>query len=168
MQPVDLRTVVEASMDVVRPAAEARSIRLAARYDPRAAMVSGDPDRLQQVVWNLLSNAVKFTPEGGVVQVRLARTDGQAELSVSDTGEGIDPDLLPFVFDRFRQGESHMTREHGGLGLGLAIVRNLVELHGGTARAESGGEGKGATFRIRLPILHANGKPRRTRKKKQG
>jgi PAS domain S-box-containing protein len=168
VQPVDLRTVVDASMDVVRPAAEARSIRLVARYDPRAAMVAGDPDRLQQVVWNLLSNAVKFTPEGGVVQVRLARTDGQAELSVSDTGGGIDPQLLPFVFDRFRQGESHMTREHGGLGLGLAIVRNLVELHGGTARAESDGEGKGATFRIRLPILNANGKPRRTRKKKQG
>ncbi|MDT7543256.1 MAG: hypothetical protein QOE33_3160 [Acidobacteriota bacterium] len=167
VQPVDLRTVVEASMDVVRPAAEARSIRLAARYDPRAAMVAGDPDRLQQVVWNLLSNAVKFTPEGGLVEVRLARREGQSELCVHDTGDGIDPTLLPYVFDRFRQGESHMTREHGGLGLGLAIVRHLVELHGGTARAESDGEGLGATFRIRLPILNANGKPRRARKKKQ-
>jgi PAS domain S-box-containing protein len=161
VQPVDLRTVVDAATEVVRPAAEARSIRLVARYDKNAAMISGDPDRLQQVVWNLLSNAVKFTPEGGVVEVRISRADSQAELAVSDTGSGIDPKLLPYVFDRFRQGENHMTREHSGLGLGLAIVRHLVELHGGTARAESAGEGRGATFRIRLPLLNpANGKGR--------
>jgi PAS domain S-box-containing protein len=155
VKPVDLRPVIEAAMDVVRPAAKARSLRLAARYDPRAAMISGDPDRLQQVFWNLLSNAVKFTPDGGRVEIRLARIDSQAELSVSDTGAGVDPNFLPYVFDRFRQAESHMTRAHSGLGLGLAIVRHLVELHGGTVSAESEGEGRGATFRIRLPLLRA-------------
>jgi PAS domain S-box-containing protein len=163
-QPVDLSAVVEASLDVVRPAANARAIKLNARYDPRAAKVSGDPDRLQQVVWNLLSNAVKFTPEGGRVEARLTRVGTQAELSISDTGAGIDPQFLPYVFDRFRQADSTMTRAHGGLGLGLAIVQHLVELHGGTVSAESEGEGRGATFRIRLPLLATPTKPtRRTR-----
>jgi PAS domain S-box-containing protein len=164
--PLDLRPVVEAAMDVVRPAAKARSIKLCAHYDARAAKVAGDPDRLQQVVWNLLSNAVKFTPEGGRVEIRVARIDSQVEIVVADTGAGIDADFLPYVFDRFRQGESHMTRAHGGLGLGLAIVRHLVELHGGTASVESEGEGKGATFRIRLPLLNGNSKPKpRTRRR---
>jgi PAS domain S-box-containing protein len=163
VQPLDLRPVVEAAMDVVRPAAKARSIKLSARYDARVAKVSGDPDRLQQVVWNLLSNAVKFTPEGGRVEIRVGRIDSQVEIAVSDTGAGIAPDFLPYVFDRFRQGESHMTRAHGGLGLGLAIVRHLVELHGGTVAVESEGEGHGATFRIRLPLLNA--KPKRRERK---
>ncbi|MFL6228961.1 MAG: ATP-binding protein [Pyrinomonadaceae bacterium] len=161
--PLDLRPVVEAAMDVVRPAAKARAIKLCARFDPRAAKVSGDPDRLQQVVWNLLSNAVKFTPEGGRVEVRVARAGSQVEIVVSDTGAGVAPDFLPYVFDRFRQGENHMTRAHGGLGLGLAIVRHLAELHGGTVAVESEGEGRGATFRISLPRLNAKPK-RRTRK----
>jgi PAS domain S-box-containing protein len=161
VQPLDLRPVVEAAMDVLRPAAKARSIKLCARYDARAAKVAGDPDRLQQVVWNLLSNAVKFTPEGGRVEIRVGRIDSQVEIAVSDTGAGIAPDFLPYVFDRFRQGESHMTRAHGGLGLGLAIVRHLVELHGGTVAVESDGEGHGATFRIRLPLLSAKSKRQR-------
>ncbi|MCA1816566.1 MAG: PAS domain-containing sensor histidine kinase [Acidobacteria bacterium] len=159
VQPADLRAVVEAATEVVRPSAEARSISLTSRLGAGAARVSGDPDRLQQVVWNLLSNAVKFTPVGGSVEVRLARKDGQAEIAVSDTGAGVDPQFLPYVFDRFRQADSTTTRAHGGLGIGLAIVRHLVELHGGTVSAESEGDGRGATFRIRLPLLDngANG-----------
>jgi PAS domain S-box-containing protein len=155
VQQVDLAEVIGAAMEVVRPAAEARSIELEARFDPRAVVVSGDPDRLQQVVWNLLSNAVKFTPDGGRVTARAVRADGQAQIIVSDTGSGIDPEFLPFVFDRFRQAEGHMTRKHGGLGLGLAIVRHLAELHGGTVSAESPGEGQGATFRVTLPLRRA-------------
>jgi signal transduction histidine kinase len=158
VQPLDLPPVVEAALDVVRPAASARSIKLAARYDPRAAKVSGDPDRLQQIVWNLLSNAVKFTPEGGRVEVRLSRAGSHAELTVSDTGVGIAPDFIPYVFDRFRQADPSPTRAHGGLGIGLAIVRHLAELHGGEVSAESAGEGHGATFRVRLPLLNASAK----------
>ncbi|HVG31369.1 MAG TPA: ATP-binding protein [Pyrinomonadaceae bacterium] len=156
VQPLELPPVVEAALDVVRPAAAARSIKLSARYDPRAAKVSGDPDRLQQIVWNLLSNAVKFTPEGGRVEVRLARAGSHAELSVSDTGVGIAPDFIPYVFDRFRQADPSATRAHGGLGIGLAIVRHLAELHGGEVSAESAGDGRGATFRVRLPLLNAS------------
>jgi PAS domain S-box-containing protein len=153
VQPLELAPVIAAAMDVVHPAAEAKSIRLAARVSQSVGMVSGDPDRMQQVVWNLLSNAVKFTPEGGSVEVSLRRVGAQAELVVRDTGAGIHPDFLPHVFEHFRQADSTSTRKHGGLGLGLAIVRRLVELHGGTATAESEGEGRGATFRIRLPLL---------------
>jgi PAS domain S-box-containing protein len=168
-RPVDLRPVVEAALDVVRPAAEARSIKLSAKHDRKALTVSGDPDRLQQVVWNLVNNAVKFTPVGGGVEVSVARTaDGQAEITVTDTGPGIDPDFLPYVFDRFRQGEHHMTRAHGGLGIGLSIVRHLVEMHGGTVRAESEGEGRGATFRVRLPLPPARGKVGARRRAKPG
>jgi PAS domain S-box-containing protein len=161
VQPLELPPVVEAALDVVRPAAAARSIKLSARYDPRAAKVSGDPDRLQQIVWNLLSNAVKFTPEGGRVEVRLARAGAHAELTVSDTGVGIAPDFIPYVFDRFRQADPSATRAHGGLGIGLAIVRHLAELHGGEVSAESAGDGHGATFRVRLPLLNASAKPDR-------
>jgi PAS domain S-box-containing protein len=167
VRPVELRPVVEAAADVVRPAADARSIRLDLKFDPRSCCkVSGDPDRLQQVVWNLLSNAVKFTPEGGRVSVRTVATGNQAEITVTDTGAGIGPEFLPHVFDRFRQAESHMTRAHGGLGIGLSIVRNLVELHGGTVRAESEGEGRGATFRVRLPLLKEKPAAKRTRRRK--
>jgi CheY-like chemotaxis protein len=115
--------------------------------------VSGDPDRLQQIVWNLLSNAIKFTPKGGKVQLRLARVDSHVEITVSDTGRGIAPDFLPFVFERFRQADSSFSREHGGLGLGLAIARNLAELHGGTVTAASGGINQGATFTVSLPLM---------------
>jgi signal transduction histidine kinase len=141
---------------VVRPAAEAKSVRLQPLIDFTAGPVSGDPDRLQQVFWNLFSNAVKFTPNGGRVKVRLQGADSHAELIVTDTGRGIDAKLLPFVFHRFRQGDSSTTREHGGLGLGLAIVRHLVELHGGVVKAHREGLGKGAEFIVRLPILTAD------------
>jgi CheY-like chemotaxis protein len=137
----------------VRPAAEAKEIRLQTVLDTHAGPVSGDASRLQQIVWNLLSNAIKFTPRGGRIQVRLERADSQVEIVIADTGQGIPPGLLPYVFDRFRQGDSTSTRLHGGLGLGLAIVRHLVELHGGTVTAESGGEGHGSTFKVRMPLL---------------
>jgi PAS domain S-box-containing protein len=153
VQPVELAPVIAAAMDVVHPAAEAKSIRLNARISRSVGMVSGDPDRLQQVVWNLLSNAVKFTPEGGRVEVSLKRAGAQAEIVVHDDGTGISPDFLPHVFEHFQQADNTSTRKHGGLGLGLAIVRRLIELHGGTVAAESEGEGRGATFRIRLPLL---------------
>jgi signal transduction histidine kinase/ActR/RegA family two-component response regulator len=152
MAEIDLTHVIEAALDSVRPAADAKEIRVECRLDPATAAVSGDPHRLQQVVWNLLSNAVKFTPRGGGVEVRLARAGGQVELRVADTGIGIQPDFLNYVFDRFRQADSSTTRAHGGLGLGLAIVRHLVELHGGTVHAESEGENLGAAFTVRLPV----------------
>jgi signal transduction histidine kinase/ActR/RegA family two-component response regulator len=159
VKPTDMRPIVEEALDVVRPAAEAKQIRLQARLgisaDP-ANRVNGDAERLRQVVWNLLSNAVKFTPERGRVDVGLTR-DANAchiELRVQDTGKGIDPRFLPHVFERFRQADSTTTRKHGGLGLGLAIVRHLVELHGGTVHVQSAGLGKGATFTVRLPCEH--------------
>ncbi|HEX8494936.1 MAG TPA: ATP-binding protein [Pyrinomonadaceae bacterium] len=151
--PVELVPVIEAAVEGVRPAAEAKSIRLQTELDPLVGPVSGDPARLQQVVWNLLSNAVKFTGKGGQIVVRLERPDSHVQISVSDTGEGIKEEFLPFVFDRFRQADGSTTRLHGGLGLGLAIVRHLVELHGGTVKAESAGEGQGATFTVTLPLL---------------
>jgi len=152
MQPVELPLVVHDAVATVMPAAEAKHIRVETAVDPQVDPVSGDPDRLRQIVWNLLSNAVKFTPKRGRIQVRLERVNSSVEIVVSDTGIGIRPDFLPHIFERFRQADSGTTREHAGLGLGLAIVRNLVELHGGTVYAASGGEGQGATFRVRLPI----------------
>ncbi|HEX8190810.1 MAG TPA: hybrid sensor histidine kinase/response regulator, partial [Pyrinomonadaceae bacterium] len=141
-----------AAVEAVRPAAEAKGVRLQKVMDTGLVSVSGDPVRLQQVIWNLLSNALKFTPRGGRVQVRLERVNSHVEIAVSDTGSGIEPDFLPHVFDRFRQADQKTTRQHGGMGLGLAIVRHLVELHGGTVRAESAGEGHGATFTVLLPV----------------
>src|SRR6266542_3893796 len=149
---VDLIPIIEAAMDIVRPAAEAKKIGIISSLDPAAGPVSGDADRLQQVVWNLLSNAIKFTPAGGEVAVRLEREDESVTITVSDNGEGIEPEFLPFVFDRFRQFEGGTARPSGGLGLGLAIVRHLVELHGGTGSAASRGRGQGATFRATLPL----------------
>ena len=157
VQPVDLAQVVEAAVDVVRPAATAKGIRLQVVLDPLAGPIVGDPGRLQQVVWNLLSNAVKFTPKDGRVQVHLQRVNSQAEIVISDSGQGISPEFLPHVFDRFRQADGTRTRRHGGLGLGLAIVRHLVELHGGTVAAASGGKDEGATFTVRLPISIVQG-----------
>jgi PAS domain S-box-containing protein len=153
MRPVELSGAVEAAIDAVRPAAEAKEIQLEFLLDPLSGTVSGDPDRLQQVVWNLLSNAVKFTPKYGRVEVRLDRIDSHVQIQVSDTGQGISPSFLPYVFDRFRQADSSISRSVGGLGLGMAIVRHLVELHGGTVKAESPGEGQGATFTVCLPII---------------
>ncbi|HST51762.1 MAG TPA: PAS domain S-box protein [Pyrinomonadaceae bacterium] len=152
-EPTDLRAVVEAATDTVRPAATAKSINLRATFEPDTEPVMGDPRRLQQVVWNLLLNAVKFTHIGGEVCVRVEREGAHARVVVSDTGAGIATDFLPFIFDRFRQGDQSTTRTHGGLGLGLAIVRHLVELHGGTVRAESEGAGRGSTFTVELPLL---------------
>ena len=150
-RPVNLASVVEAAVAGVRPSASAKGVTLQTKLDPLAGAVSGDPDRLQQVVWNLLTNAVKFTPKGGLVEARLSRVGSQIEIVVSDTGQGIEPDFLPHVFDRFRQADSSTTRRHSGLGLGLSIVRHLVELHGGAAHAESAGRGQGSTFRVLLP-----------------
>jgi signal transduction histidine kinase/DNA-binding response OmpR family regulator len=155
VRPVDLRTVVEAALDVVRPAAEAKHIRLQAVLDPQAVAITGDPDRLQQVVWNLLSNAVKFTPRDGRIQVHLQRVNSHVEIVISDSGQGIAPDVLPHVFERFLQGDSTSTRRHTGLGLGLALVRHLVELHGGTVGASSAGVGHGSTFTVKLPVAIA-------------
>ncbi len=152
VRPVDPNSFIEAAVEAVRPAAEAKGVRLQKVLDTGSVTVSGDPVRLQQVVWNLLSNAIKFTPRGGRVQVRLERVNSHVEVSVSDTGSGIPADFLPHVFDRFRQADQKTTRQHGGMGLGLAIVRHLVELHGGTVRAESAGEGQGATFTVLLPV----------------
>jgi signal transduction histidine kinase/CheY-like chemotaxis protein len=150
---VELATVAEAALDVVRPAADAKGIRLQTVLDPRAGPVSGDPERLQQVLWNLLSNAIKFTPKGGRVQVRLGRVNSSVELTVSDTGQGISAEFLPYVFERFRQADNTSTRQHSGLGLGMAITKHIVELHGGTIRAASPGEGQGASFSLRLPVM---------------
>ena len=154
---VDPVAVIEAAIDAVRPAAEAKGIRLQPVLDPRAGPVSGDPDRLQQVVWNLLSNSIKFTPRNGRVQVQLARVNSHVEIVVADTGKGITADVLPHIFERFRQAESGSQRSHGGLGIGLALVRHLVELQGGTVEASSGGADQGATFTVKLPLmLHAD------------
>ncbi len=150
--PLDLIQVVQTAVDTLRTAADAKQIQLVTRLDPKAARVVGDPERLQQIVWNLVSNAVKFTPQGGSVEVRLERTAAHLELSVKDSGEGIEPTFLPYVFDRFRQADASSTRRHGGLGLGLALVRHLVEAHGGTVHAESEGIGNGARFLVHLPV----------------
>ncbi len=153
--PTDLRQVVSAAVDTVGPAAAAKSIALRADFEPGVGPVMGDERRLQQVVWNLLLNAVKFTPIGGEVRAHLSREGAHARLTVTDTGAGIRPDFLPYVFDRFRQGDQSTTRVYGGLGLGLSIVRHLVELHGGSVRAASPGEGFGSTFTVELPLLRS-------------
>jgi PAS domain S-box-containing protein len=145
-------TFIEAAIATVRPAADAKEIHLEGILDPLAGPVSGDPGRLQQVVWNLLSNAIKFTPKNGKVQVLLQRVNSHIEVVISDNGSGISPEFLPFVFDRFRQADPSTTRKHGGLGLGLSIVKQLLDLHGGNVRVKSPGEGKGATFTVILPL----------------
>ncbi|MDO9016706.1 MAG: PAS domain S-box protein [Deltaproteobacteria bacterium] len=152
LAPLDPAQVVEAAVEVVRPAAEAKGVRLQVLLDPDAGTLNGDAGRLQQVAWNLLSNAVKFTPKGGRIYVRMQREDSHVELVVGDTGAGIEPSFLPHAFQPFRQQDATITRMHGGLGLGLAIVKQLVELHGGTIEAKSDGLGEGATFIVRLPI----------------
>ena len=153
LHPLEVVPVVENAINVVRPTADAKGLKIERYFDRTPAMISGDANRLQQVVWNLLSNAVKFTQNGGRVCVKVSQGAGVVEVSVSDTGQGINKEFLPYVFDRFRQADSTTTRQHGGLGLGLAIARHLVEIHGGTIRAESPGVGRGATFTIRLPLL---------------
>jgi signal transduction histidine kinase/ActR/RegA family two-component response regulator len=150
-RPVDLAAVTKAAIDSLQLAARAKVVSLSVSLDRDAGLVAGDPDRLQQVIWNLVSNAIKFTPQNGQADIRLERVDSYLELTVSDNGIGITPEFLPYVFDRFRQADSSTTREHSGLGLGLAIARHLVELHGGTVSAKSAGEGRGAQFTVRLP-----------------
>ena len=152
VRDTDLAAIVDAAVEIVQPAAMAKRLRLVVDIGPRPAMTSGDPDRLQQVVWNLLSNAVKFTPDDGTVTVRLARSDGY-RLTVEDTGTGIEARFLPYVFEAFRQADGSASREHGGLGLGLAIAKQLVEAHGGTIQARSGGKDAGATFEVFLPSV---------------
>ncbi|MBD2434927.1 response regulator [Fischerella sp. FACHB-380] len=150
--PVNLVTTIEAAIKTVRLAAQAKSIQIQTRLNPHVGTVAGDSARLQQIIWNLLTNAVKFTPQGGRVEVRLERVDNFAQIQVQDTGKGISPDFLPYVFDYFRQEDGATTRKFGGLGLGLAIVRYLTEQHGGTIQADSPGLGQGATFTLRLPL----------------
>jgi signal transduction histidine kinase len=151
-QPVELAAVLDAAIESVAPAAEIRGLRITRTLDPALGPVMGDATRLQQVVWNLLTNAIKFTPQGGRIDVRLHAAGRCAEIVVADTGEGIDADFLPHVFDRLRQADGSTTRRHSGLGLGLSIVKHLVELHGGSVRAESGGRGQGSRFTVQVPL----------------
>jgi signal transduction histidine kinase/ActR/RegA family two-component response regulator len=153
MQPLEMEELIQATIETARPAAEAKAIRLLVTADARAGAMRGDASRLQQVLWNLLANAVKFTPQGGEVTVRLSGTPTHVSVEVGDNGEGIDPVFLPHIFDRFRQADASSARRHGGLGLGLSIVRQLVELHGGTVHAHSAGPGHGSTFRLEFPVL---------------
>jgi signal transduction histidine kinase/CheY-like chemotaxis protein len=154
LRTVELPAVIEAAVEATRPAAEAKGIRLTTALDPRSGPINGDADRLQQVVWNLITNAIKFTDADGEIKVSLGSVDTRVEITVQDSGMGIDPEFLPHIFDRFRQADPGTNRIHGGMGLGLSIVRQLVELHGGTVRAASEGEGKGATFTVSLPFVN--------------
>ena len=161
LRTVELPAVIEAAVEATRPAAEAKGVLLTTALDPRAGPINGDADRLQQVVWNLLTNAIKFTDAGGAIEVSLRSVDTRVEIKVRDGGMGIAPEFLPHIFDRFRQADPGTNRIHGGMGLGLSIVRQLVELHGGTVRAESEGEGKGATFTVILPFVNFGRRPER-------
>lgn len=152
IQPVDLTAVIEAAAGILHPAAEAKGIDIQLTFDSRRGVITGDADRLQQIVWNLLSNAIKFTPSGGHIKVRLERADPHMRLQISDTGKGITPEYLPHIFSPFLQADSSSRRRHSGLGLGLSLVRHLTELHGGTVYAESAGEGQGASFTVNLPL----------------
>ncbi|HJU28119.1 MAG TPA: ATP-binding protein, partial [Candidatus Binataceae bacterium] len=150
--PLDLATTIKSALEGLSPAIEAKALVLQTSFDPMAGMITGDPARLQQVIWNLVNNAIKFTPNGGRIEVKLKRLDARVEVTVSDTGQGITPELLPHLFERFRQGDVSANRAYGGLGLGLAIVKHLVEMHGGTVIASSAGVGQGATFTVLLPV----------------
>jgi signal transduction histidine kinase len=153
VEPVDLPTILHEAIATVMPAADAKGVRVETVIEPLRAPISGDASRLQQIVWNLLSNAVTFTPRDGKVQVRLVRVNSHVEAIVSDTGRGIAPAFLPFAFERFRQADARFSREHGGPRLGLAIAKQLAELHGGTITASSDGPGAGATFTVKLPLM---------------
>ncbi|MDT5156186.1 MAG: hypothetical protein QOH51_543 [Acidobacteriota bacterium] len=159
LRTVELPPIIEAAIEATRPAADAKDILLTTELDPRAGPINGDADRLQQVIWNLLTNAIKFTPGGGRILVRLESVGSQVEITVEDSGIGISREFLPHIFDRFRQADPGTNRMHGGMGLGLSIVRQLVELHGGTVRAESEGEGKGTTFVVSLPFVALREEP---------
>jgi PAS domain S-box-containing protein len=167
LRPIDLAPIVDAAIDGLRPTAGAKQIQLHSHSDTKGCLVRGDPNRLRQIIWNLLLNAIKFTPRAGSVTVRLNCVEPHAQLIVSDTGEGISAEFLPYAFDRFRQAEGSMSRRQGGLGLGLAVVRHLVELHGGNVRAESGGEGQGSTFTVDLPLAVERRDPARAEDRKR-
>jgi PAS domain S-box-containing protein len=167
LRPIDLAPIVDAAIDGIRPTAGAKQIQLHPEFDSKGCLVRGDPNRLRQVIWNLLLNAIKFTPRGGRVNVRLNCVQPHAQLTISDTGQGIPAEFLPYAFDRFRQAEGSMSRKQGGLGLGLAVVRHLVELHGGNVRAESGGVGQGATFTVDLPLAVERRDPARAEDRKK-
>ena len=163
-EPVDIASVINAAIDSVQLAVDSKNLELVVTLDPSARHTLGDSSRLQQIVWNLLANAIKFTPSGGRIEIKVERAGRNMKIRVSDTGQGIDPRFIPFIFERFRQADGTTTRQHGGLGLGLAIVRHLVELHGGTIKAESDGEGKGSTFIIKLPLAPSPPRTRENRK----
>jgi len=167
LHPLNFAPIVDAALDALRPTADAKGIRLQTRFFPEECLVKGDPNRLRQVIWNLLSNAIKFTQGGGSVQIDLHCVESTARLSVSDTGEGIAAEFLPYVFDRFRQAEGSISRKQGGLGLGLAVVRHLVELHGGRISAESEGLGKGSVFTVDLPLAQERRDPARAEERRR-
>src|SRR3974390_1281956 len=152
IQPVQLHEIIDSAIETVQPTAEAKRIEVEKLLDSGIGCLRGDPNRLQQVLWNLLTNAIKFTPSGGRIQVILQRVQSYAQILVEDTGVGIRPEFLPHVFDRFRQDDATITRRYGGLGLGLSIVKTLVELHGGSVQVQSPGENQGSTFAVMLPI----------------
>jgi CheY-like chemotaxis protein len=156
VRQIDPGSIIGLVIEALRPSADDKEIRIEKAIDTSEITINGDPARLQQVVWNLLANAIKFTSRGGRVQIRLKRINSYIEIIVSDTGVGIKPEFIPHVFERFRQADQNTTRQHGGLGLGLSIVRHFVELHGGTVRAESEGEAQGSTFTVRLPVASLN------------
>jgi hypothetical protein len=167
LHPLDLAPIVDAALDALRPTADVKGMKLQTRFVPGQCLVKGDPNRLRQVIWNLLSNAIKFTPRGGSVDIDLICVESTARLSVSDTGDGISPEFLPYVFDRFRQAEGSISRKQGGLGLGLAVARHLVELHGGTIRAASEGIGKGSVFTVDLPLAQERRDPARAEERRR-
>lgn len=167
LHPLNLAPIVDAALDALRPTADVKGMKLQTRFEPGQCLVKGDPNRLRQVIWNLLSNAIKFTPRGGSVNIDLTCVESTARLTVSDTGDGISLEFLPYVFDRFRQAEGSISRKQGGLGLGLAVARHLVELHGGTIRAGSEGLGKGSVFTVDLPLAQERRDPARAEERKQ-
>jgi len=167
LHPLNLAPIVDAALDALRPTADVKGIKLQTRFVPEECLVKGDPHRLRQVIWNLLSNAIKFTQRGGSVSIDLNCIESTARLTVSDTGDGISPDFLPYVFDRFRQAEGSISRKQGGLGLGLAVARHLVELHGGTVTAESEGLGKGSEFTVDLPLAQERRDPARAEERRR-
>jgi hypothetical protein len=167
LHPLNLAPIVDTALDALRPTADAKGMKLQTRFMPGQCLVKGDPNRLRQVIWNLLSNAIKFTPRHGSVSIDLTCVESTARLTVSDTGDGISPEFLPYVFDRFRQAEGSISRKQGGLGLGLAVARHLVELHGGTIRAESDGIGKGAVFTVDLPLAQERRDPARAEERRR-
>src|SRR5437773_7307567 len=166
IQNILTQSIIQAVTESVQPAADAKGVRIETAIDRSRIQIAADPDRLQQVIWNLLSNAIKFTPSGGVIRISSEFAGTEMRIAVSDSGEGIVPEFLPHVFDRFSQADSSNVRRHGGLGVGLAIVRYIVELHGGAVTVESPGKGGGATFTVKLPIRAAEAAPR-TRKPKR-